>query len=297
MPELLRHAKPHHAGQTAIVLERVTVRFDNTVALDDISLRIGRGERVAVVGPNGAGKSTLFNIIAGVLRPTGGTVEIYGSGPGRHICVGYVPQRNRIDWKFPVSVADVVQMGRVGKMGWLRWPGRTDRAAVAAALHRVGMHDLAGRQIGELSGGQQQRVFLARALAQEAEILLMDEPLNGLDAPSQETILRTLDELQAEGITVLVSTHDLNAAAEQFPTVMLLNRRLIALGSPAETLSAANLLAAYGSHMRVVHTAAGEMLLADDCCGDHSPLLPPANSSDPALADPAKQFIAAGIRN
>jgi ABC-type Mn2+/Zn2+ transport system ATPase subunit len=188
-------------------------------------------------------------------------------------------------------------MGRVGKMGWLRWPGRTDRAAVAAALHRVGMHDLAGRQIGELSGGQQQRVFLARALAQEAEILLMDEPLNGLDAPSQETILRTLDELQAEGITVLVSTHDLNAAAEQFPTVMLLNRRLIALGSPAETLSAANLLAAYGSHMRVVHTAAGEMLLADDCCGDHSPLLPPANSSDPALADPAKQFIAAGIRN
>ena len=158
-------------------------------------------------------------------------------------------------------------MGRVGKIGLLRWPRPQDRAIVEAGLARVGMAAFAKRQIGELSGGQQQRVFLARALAQEAELLLLDEPLTGLDLPSQETILTLLAELRQQGVTVLVATHDLNQAAEQFAKVMLLNRRLVALGTPREVLTPALLSQAYGSQLHVVHSAAGDLLLTDSCCG------------------------------
>jgi manganese/iron transport system ATP-binding protein len=246
----------------------VTVSYEGITALDSVTLTLHAGDQVAVVGPNGAGKSTLFNVIAGTLKPTQGVVNIYGSGPQGHSCVGYVPQRNRIDWRFPVTVQDVVMMGRVAKIGLLRWPRRQDRDLVAQALARVGMSPFAQRQIGELSGGQQQRVFLARALAQEAELLLLDEPLTGLDLPSQEAILDLLAQLRRQGVTVLVATHDLNQAAEQFAKVMLLNRRLIALGAPHEVLTPARLSQAYGSQLHIVHGAEGDLLLTDSCCGE-----------------------------
>lgn len=258
----------HDPVLPSIQLRQVTAVYDGVTALAQVSFALAQGDQVAVVGPNGAGKSTLFNIIAGTLKPAQGTVTIYGSGPQGHICVGYVPQRNRIDWRFPVTVYDVVMMGRVSKIGLLRWPRPQDRAMVAQALERVGMSALAKRQIGELSGGQQQRVFLARALAQEAELLLLDEPLTGLDLPSQETILALLAQLRQQGVTVLVATHDLNQAAEQFAKVMLLNRRLVALGTPREVLTPALLSQAYGSQLHVVHSAEGDLLLTDSCCGE-----------------------------
>ncbi len=266
MPLLLPPAVAHHANAPTVELNNVTVRFGETVALAETSLRIQRGDHVAVVGPNGAGKSTLFNVIAGIIKPTSGTVSVYGSGPQGHICVGYVPQRNKIDQRFPVSVADVVMMGRVRKIGLFRRAGRVDHSAVAAALEQVGMQTFAQRQIGELSGGQQQRVLLARALAQEAELLLLDEPLSGLDTPSQEAILQLLTLLRGQGITVLVATHDLNQAAEQFPLVLLLNRRLIAFGPARQVLRPERLAAAYGSQLHVVHAETGDLLLADSCC-------------------------------
>ena len=262
---LTRNAS-HEPAAAALDLRDVTVRFNGTVALDGINLQIQQGAQVAVVGPNGAGKSTLFGVIAGTLRPSRGQVQVYGSGPGGHICIGFVPQRSRIDWRFPVSVADVVMMGRVGKIGFLRWPRRADWQRVEAALARVGMQDLARRQIGELSGGQQQRVFLARAIAQEAELLLLDEPLTGLDLPSQEAILQILADLRAQGVTTLVATHDLNQAADRFDRMLLLNRRIVADGPPDFVLTTAHLSAAYGDHLHLVETDKGALVVADSCC-------------------------------
>jgi ABC-type Mn2+/Zn2+ transport system ATPase subunit len=271
MPKIFTHPPLHDETAPILAVDQVTVTYDQTIALDRVTFPINRGDQVAVVGPNGAGKSTLFNVITGIQKPTNGSVQISGSNPGDHICVGYVPQRRRIDWRFPVTVADVVMMGRVRKIGLLRWQGRQDHAAVQAALTQVGMQSFAKRQIGELSGGQQQRVFLARALAQEAELLLLDEPFAGLDMPSQEAILAILADLRQRGITMLVATHDLNQAAEHFPLIMLLNRRLVALGPPARVLTPELLLLAYGSQMHVVHNAAGDLVLADSCCGEGQP--------------------------
>jgi manganese/iron transport system ATP-binding protein len=259
----------HLSGAPSLVLDGVSVRYDGAVALDGVSFELGQGERVAVVGPNGAGKSTLFKVIAGLLRPTAGSLRIFGQPPGEHLCVAYVPQRSQVDWNFPVTVADVVMMGRSGKIGLFRWPHKHDWQVVEAALERVRMQDLAQRRIGELSGGQQQRVFLARALAQEAELLLLDEPLNGLDAPSQQAIFEVLDALKALGITVLVATHDLDQAAAQFDRMMLLNRRLVVFGPPAQVLTPTHLLAAYGGHLHLLpggEAAEGQVLLADTCC-------------------------------
>lgn len=286
-----KRAVPHDATLPALELENVSVRYDQTLALENVTLQLARGARVAVVGPNGAGKSTLFHVIAGVVRPTEGQVRIYGSRPGGHICVGYVPQRKVIDWDFPVTVTDVVMMGRVGKMGFFRWPTRHDRESVRAALDEVGMSAFADRQIGELSGGQQQRVFLARVLAQEAELLLMDEPLTGLDMPSQEAILSLIDRIQAQGVTVLVALHDLNQASEQFSTMLLLNRRLIAFGPPQQVLTTPNLLAAYGGRMHIVRTGDGEVMLADTCCSGGTALALPSLTH---TAAPAVQPVAQG---
>lgn len=292
-----KRAALHDATLPAIELENVSVRYDQALALENVTLRLKRGERVAVVGPNGAGKSTLFHVIAGVVRPTEGQVRIYGSGPGGHICVGYVPQRKVIDWDFPVTVTDVVMMGRIGKMGFLRWPARRDREVVRTALDEVGMSAFANRQIGELSGGQQQRVFLARVLAQEAELLLMDEPLTGLDMPSQEAILALIDRIQAQGVTVMVASHDLNQASEQFPAMLLLNRQLIAFGPPNQVLTTPNLLAAYGGHMHIVHTGDGEVMLADTCCSGGTALaLPTLTHTTAAVVQPVTQETMEGMR-
>jgi manganese/iron transport system ATP-binding protein len=265
----IRFAQPprHDDRSPLLQLQNVTVRYGDTIALHSLDLQVDRGAQVAVVGPNGAGKSTLFQVIAGVITPASGQVRIGGSGPGRHICIGYVPQRNRIDWRFPVTVADVVMMGRVGQIGLLRWPRRHDKEMVQAALEQVGMAAFGERQIGELSGGQQQRVFLARVLAQEAELLLLDEPLSGLDLPSQEAILDLLSRLRRQNITVLVAMHDLNQAAEHFPIILLLNRRLVAYGPPADVLTPERLMLTYGSQMHLVPTDRGDLLLTDSCCG------------------------------
>ena len=282
---LLQRQRPvsHNATAPVLELEGVTARYDGTPALENVSFRVRRGDQVAVVGPNGAGKSTLFNIITGILKPQQGVVRIAGSGPSDHICIGYVPQRNRIDWRFPVNVEDVVMMGRIGKIGLLRRPGREDRQKVRDALAKVDMLSFAHRQIGELSGGQQQRVFLARALAQEAELLLLDEPLAGLDMPSQEAILRILSQMRADGITILVATHDLNQAAEKFDQMILLNRRVIAYGPPSEVLTTENLARAYGGQLHVLHTTDGDIIVNDSCCGGGEPPVAPLVGTPDAM--------------
>jgi manganese/iron transport system ATP-binding protein len=222
---------------------------------------------VAVVGPNGAGKSTLFKVVAGVLTPTEGTATISGSRPAAHVCIGYVPQRSQVDWHFPVSVADVVMMGRSAKLGAFRWPSHRDWEFVRAALDTVEISNLQTRQIGELSGGQQQRMFIARALAQEAELMLMDEPLTGLDIPAQEGILALLDTLQKQNVTVMVATHDLDQAGKYFDRVMLLNHRLLGFGPSADVLKSEILLQAYGGRLKMVG-ADGNLLAVDDTCCD-----------------------------
>jgi len=264
---IARHAQ-HEAGSPTVELTDVTVRYNGTLALDNVSFQLARGEQVAVVGPNGAGKSTLFKVIAGVLHPARGEVKVYGHGPGGHICIAYVPQRSQVDWTFPVNVADVVMMGRIGQLGLLRRPRRRDWDYVHRCLEVVGMAGLAERQIGELSGGQQQRVFIARALAQQAELMLMDEPLTGLDVTSQGDIFRIFEELRQREVTVMVATHDLNLAAERFDRLMLLNHRLLGIGQPDEVFTPERLMQAYGGHMRLVETSEGVMALSDTCCGE-----------------------------
>jgi len=256
----------HHAEAPILEAAHLTVRYNGRPALEDVSFRLVSGERIALVGPNGAGKSTLFKVIAGVLDPTAGEVTIAGHCPGGHICIAYLPQRSQVDWTFPVTVADVVMMGRIGRIGLLRRPGRQDWEYVHQCLDVVGMTDLANRQIGELSGGQQQRMFIARALAQEAELMLMDEPLTGLDVPTQEDIFRIMNELRQRQVTVMVATHDLNLAAERFDQVMLLNVRLLGIGQPNEVFTPERLRQAYGGHLRLIQTEDGLMVLSDTCC-------------------------------
>lgn len=267
-PAFIRSHAPHQPGTPILEISHLSVRYDSVVALEDISLRLVAGERIAVIGPNGAGKSTLFKVIAGVLPASSGEVKIYGQGPGGHICIAYVPQRSQVDWDFPVNVADVVMMGRIGKLGLLRYPKARDWAYVRQCLQVVKLDHLADRQIGELSGGQQQRMFIARALAQEAELMLMDEPFTGLDARSQEDILAILDELQRRGVTVMASTHDLDLASQHFDRVVLLNRRVLGVGGPDEVFSAERLIQAYGGHLRLIQTEEETIALSDTCCDD-----------------------------
>lgn len=273
MPALTGRGVPHKAGAPIVEVSGVTVQFNGRYALQDVSFDLAQGERVAVVGPNGAGKTTLFKVIVGMVQATQGKVHVYGHGPGGHICIAYVPQRSQVDWTFPVNVADVVMMGRIGKLGPLRWPKARDWAYVRHCLDVVGMADLADRQIDELSGGQQQRMFIARALAQEAELMLMDEPLTGLDLTSQEDTFRILDALRQRQVTVLIATHDLSQAASRFDRVMLLNRRILGLGTADEVFTPERLTAAYGGHLRLIQTNEGLMVLADTCCdGEDLPL-------------------------
>ncbi len=261
------HGIEHDPTQPILELKDVSVQFENTPALKQVSFHLHKGERVAVIGPNGAGKSTLFNVIAGILPPTQGEVHVHGSDPDEHICIAYVSQRSQVDWKFPVNVTDVVMMGRARKLGLFRWPARRDKEYVNESLELVGMAHLAKRQIGELSGGQQQRVFIARALAQEAELMLMDEPLTGLDVKSQEEIFYILEELRRRNVTIMVATHDLNLAAERFDRMMLLNERILGFGRAENVFTPVLLSEAYSGHMRILETPEGAVALEDTCCG------------------------------
>lgn len=259
---------PHEAGKPILRTENLCVEYESGPALTDLTFELRRGERMALVGPNGAGKSTLFKVIAGLLAPTRGLVEVAGHEPDGHICIAYVPQRSQVDWSFPVTVSDVVMMGRIGKMGFVRWPTARDRRLVRQALETVRMTEYAGRQISQLSGGQQQRMFIARALAQEAELVLMDEPLTGLDLVSHEDIFSIMNTLRERGVTVIVALHDLKIAAERFDRVMLINRNMIGLGTPDSVFQPEQLLLAYGGHLRLVNTENGVLVLGDSCCGD-----------------------------
>ena len=256
----------HQSNQPILDVQGVNVRYNGRVALEEITFYLHESERVAVVGPNGAGKSTLFKVVAGVLQPNSGEVNIFGSRPRGHVCIAYIPQRSQVDWNFPVNVADVVMMGRSAKLGPFNFPHKKDWEFVHHALETVDLSNLASRQIGQLSGGQQQRMFIARALAQEAELMLMDEPLTGLDSPSQDGILNLLDRLQKENVTVMVATHDLDQASSHFDRIMLLNHRIVSFGEPESVMQTENLIKAYGGRLR--STENGNILTVDDCCDD-----------------------------
>lgn len=256
----------HNKQQPILEVEHLTIQYGQTRVLDDLSFHLHAGERIAVVGPNGAGKSTLFKVIAGVLAPTSGNVKVYGDEPLKHLCIAYIPQRTQVDWHFPVSVADVVMMGRSPKMKRFSWPHQVDYQAVRQALQTVEMVDLSKRQINQLSGGQQQRMFIARALAQEAELILMDEPLAGLDVPSQEGVLMLLDRLHQQGVTVMVATHDLAQASDYFDRILLLNHQLISLGKAKEVLTTDNLLRLLSGRMKIVDANGVEITVDETCC-------------------------------
>jgi len=232
-------------------VEAVSVTYPNGhTALRDASFRLEAGTICGLVGVNGAGKSTLFKAIMGLVRPTSGRVLIGGEPVDtalRRNRVAYVPQAEEVDWTFPVSVRDVVMMGRYGHMNILRIPRAVDRAAVADALARVGMEALADRQIGELSGGQRKRVFLARAMAQGAELLLLDEPFTGVDTNTEQAIIALLKGFREEGRVVLVSTHDLGSIPRFCDQVVLVNRTVLAAGPTEETFTEENLHLAFGS--------------------------------------------------
>ena len=233
----------------AISLSDVTVHYGQLLALDSATISIDHGVVCGLIGMNGSGKSTLFKAITGMVRPDRGTVLVQGESPvrarkaGR---LGYVPQSEDVDWEFPLSVHDVVMMGRYGHQGWTRRPSREDRAAVTEALDRVELTNLAGRQIGALSGGQRKRAFVARGIAQQATIMLLDEPFAGVDKRSEATITSLLRELAADGTTVLVSTHDLHAVPDLCDEAILLMTRVLLAGSPAEVLRPENLALAFG---------------------------------------------------
>lgn len=238
----------------------LTVTYPQGAALEAITFSVKAGERVAIIGPNGAGKSTLVKVILGLLQPQSGTITL-GDDPRQ---VGYVPQHESVDWTFPVTVRDVVMMGRVRRIGWLRWPGRADWAVVDAALERVAMADLGRRQIGELSGGQRRRAFIARALAQEARLLLLDEPFSGVDASAQAGLMDTLDDLNRDGLTIILTTHDLSLAFSRFNRVMALNQRVIAFGQPQAVFQPAVLARLYGGRVATWDDAGQRLMFVDE---------------------------------
>ena len=238
----------------ALAVRDVSVRYPNGhAALSHVSFELAFGSICGLVGVNGSGKSTLFKAIMGFVAPATGEVRIDG-GPVadavRANRIAYVPQSEEIDWTFPVLVDDVVMMGRYGRMGFLRRPTEADRVAVSDALARVDMTAFRRRQIGELSGGQRKRVFLARALAQEAQIVLLDEPFTGVDVKTEQAIVDLMMELRTQGRLLLVSTHNLGSVPEYCDHVVLIDRRLIAAGPTAQTFTQANLEAAFGGVLR-----------------------------------------------
>jgi manganese/zinc/iron transport system ATP- binding protein len=235
----------------------LTVAYDRKPVLWDVDLILREPALVGIIGPNGAGKSTLIKAVLGLLPLVTGRVEILGQ-PLRRVRqrIGYVPQRESVDWDFPVTVLDVVLMGTYGRLGWIRRPGRRERAWASECLDRIGLADFANRQIGQLSGGQQQRVFLARALAQDAEVYFMDEPMAGVDAATERAVFSLLRELRGKGRTVFVVHHDLRTVPKYFEQVALLNMRLVAHGPVSEVFTPANLQRTYGGRLDILETAA-----------------------------------------
>lgn len=247
---------PQHgrAMTPSIVVEGLTVRYNNGVtAVDEASFSLGAGTICALVGINGSGKSTLFKTLMGFLKPAKGSVAICGLPVRAALKAGlvaYVPQAEEVDWSFPVLVDDVVMMGRYGHMGLLRIAGKADREAAEQALARVGMLDFRRRQIGELSGGQRKRVFLARALAQGGQVILLDEPFTGVDVKTEDQIVDLMRELRAEGRLMLVSTHNLGSIPEFCDQVVIINKRILAAGPTETTFTQDNLQLAFSGALR-----------------------------------------------
>lgn len=235
----------------------LTVAYHRKPVLWDVDWSLERSALVGVVGPNGAGKSTLIKAILGLVPKTSGAVQIFGEPVDRvRRRIGYVPQRETVDWDFPVSVLDVVLMGTYGKLGWFRRPGRSEKDWARTCLADVGLSDFADRQIGQLSGGQQQRTFIARALAQRADLYFMDEPMAGVDAATEGLIFQLLQRLRDEGKTVISVHHDLRTVPEYFDRVVMLNMRLIASGPTSTTFTPDNLRRTYGARLGVLDAAA-----------------------------------------
>lgn len=241
----------------AVEVHDFSVAYRRRPVIWGIDFKLPPGLLVGIVGPNGAGKSTLLKGMLGLVPSTSGWVKIFGK-PYRvqRKIVGYVPQRESVDWDFPTSAFDVVLMGRYGHLGLIKRPSKRDKEIAWECLERVGMTDFARRQISQLSGGQQQRVFLARALAQDADVYLMDEPFAGVDAATESAILRLLSDLRKDGKTVIVVHHDLQTVAEYFDWVILLNMRLVAVGPTQEVFTVENLQKAYGGRLTVLADAA-----------------------------------------
>lgn len=255
--------RPAHArAHSDVWLSGVTAGYTDRPAIEDIDLAVEAGSLLAVVGPNGAGKSTLLKVMAGLLPAWSGRVEVLGGAPGREARrIAYVPQAETVDWAFPVTVGDVVMMGRYPALGPLRRPGAVDRRHVDEALEKVGMAEHRRTQIGRLSGGQRRRVFLARALAADPAVYLLDEPVTGIDATTQEDLMDILDAESRRGRTVVATTHDLACAAERFHRVAAINRQLIADGPASLILDPEILSRTYGGHLLVL---GGQTLLLDD---------------------------------
>lgn len=250
-----------------ISLDDISVRYNNGhTALYDVSLHLQGGTTCALVGINGSGKSTLFKVLMGLIKPQTGYVKLCDLTIAQALkknLVAYVPQSEEVDWQFPVSVLDVVMMGRYGHMNFLRRPKPKDYQKIDEAMSRVQINHLANRQISELSGGQKKRVFLARALAQESKILLLDEPFTGVDVKTEKAIMDLLDELRQEGHLILISTHNLGTVPEFCDQVIMINRTILAMGSTKSTFTQANLEKVFGGVLRQLHLV-GEDLHDDD---------------------------------
>ena len=238
-----------HKPEERIVLkvEQLSVNYDKTPVLWDVHCCIPEGKLVGIIGPNGAGKSTFLKTLLGMVPPLSGHIEFFGKPykRARHR-IAYVPQRSSVDWDFPITAFEVVLMGRYGKLGLLKWPKSADRKAAEAALEMVGMLSFADRQISQLSGGQQQRIFIARALLQDADLYLMDEPFAGVDIATEKAIIALMDKLKAHGKTLLVVHHDLSTVDSYFDWVIMLNTCLIASGPVSEVFHEDTILRTYG---------------------------------------------------
>lgn len=260
------------AAESSVTLDGVTAGYGRRVALADVSLGVAPGSLLAVIGPNGAGKSTLLKLIAGLIRPHAGRISVLGRPPGSAAkAVAYLPQAEAVDWEFPVTVREVVMMGRYARLGFWHEPGRVDRERVAAALATVGMADEGDRQIGALSGGQRRRVFLARAIAADPELYLLDEPVTGVDARTQEDLMDVLEAEAKSGKTVIATTHDLICAAQRFHQAALLNGRLVAQGSADLVLDQRLLAETYDGHVLVLPGDGGRLVLDDAHHHDEAP--------------------------
>lgn len=241
----------------AVEVEQLTVNYDKTPVLWDVSFAIPQGKLIGVIGPNGAGKSTLLKAMLGIVKPLSGKVVFFSQPLKKALKkIAYVPQRSSVDWDFPITVIDLVLMGRYGTLGPFKWPRAADKEAARSALEMVGMSAFEDRQIGQLSGGQQQRIFIARALVQDAEIYLMDEPFAGVDMATEQEIIGLLDQLKKAGKTIFLVHHDLNSVEHYFDWVILLNTSLIASGATKEVFHAENIERAYGKSSLLLGEAA-----------------------------------------